>query len=283
MLLKNKQSIRVLKIVILAVSVTLLFTSCISQAIDDGSRQTPKPAIAQVSIPQQTVTSMTPTQTIAPFLNENTSNSNELFAPIIDAYAELEKSGYTSYDKDIIGDSLLAESNGSTYNFGWDNKPTLMYAYYDINGDSLPELLIGSEDSITGIYVLQNGMPVSVIQVETRHDLSLSIDSDGICVIEDSAGHMGSATDFFYTINKDGKLVTLDKLYTNGDIKKDGELVGHFRTKDVLGKEVSITEKEYCSLLRKYGSIGYEPFEDVEVGKDRMNDVSWKPVETYNK
>ncbi|TJY42456.1 hypothetical protein E5161_10745 [Cohnella pontilimi] len=153
-----------------------------------------------------------------------------------------------------------------------------MYAYYDINGDGSPELLIGADKSISGIYVLQNGTPLSVIQVESRHVLRLLMDIDGNSVIEDSWGHMGYATDFFYTIDEEGKLVVLDKLFTNGDVKKGDEFIGHFRAKDVLGKEVSINEDEYCSLIRKYGSTGYEPLEDT--GKERMIGVIWKPVAT---
>jgi hypothetical protein len=277
-LVKNKQSIGILKIVILAVSVPLLFTSCIPQSVENGIRQTTTPSTAPMSTLQPIVISTAPTQATTPILHENTSRDNDLFAPIINAYAVLERSGYTSFDKDLIGDSLLAVSKGSTYNFGWDTQPTLMYAYYDINGDGSPELLIGADKSISGIYVLQNGAPVPVIQVESRHDLRLLMDIDGNSVIEDSWGHMGYATDFFYTIDEDGKLVTLDKLFTNGDDKKGDEFIGHFRAKDVLGKEISITEEEYCSLIRKYGSTGYEPLEDT--GKARMIDVTWKPVAT---
>ncbi|HEX9061774.1 MAG TPA: hypothetical protein VF941_16470 [Clostridia bacterium] len=312
MLLKKKRSIWVLKIVTLSVSITLLLTSCIPQTIDNGIRKTPAPSISpkstlqpiatptdptqatqaidngivQTPIPsiapvptrQPIVASTAPTQITPPILSENTSHGNELFAPIIDAYAALERSGYTTFDKDIIGDSLLIVNGGRSYNFG--DKPTLTYAFYDINGDGSPELLIGADKSISGIYVLKNANPVSVIQVESRDYLGLLMDSDGKCVIEDSHGHMGYATEFFYTIDEDGKLKTLNKLYTNGDVKKDGELIGHHRAKDVLGKEVSITEEEYCSLIRKYGSTGYEPFEDT--GKGRMIDVIWKPVATYN-
>lgn len=125
------------------------------------------------------------------------------------------------------------------------------------------ELLIGADETISGIYVLQNGTPVSVIQVESRYNLNLLMDSDGECVIEHSYGRMGYAREFFYKIDEDGKLVTLDKLFTNGDDKKGNEFIGHFRAKDVLGEEVSITEEEYCSLIRKYGSTGYEPLEDT--------------------
>lgn len=54
-----------------------------------------------------------------------------------------------------------------------------MDAVYDINDDASQELLIGADESISGIYVLQNGTPVSVIQVESRHNLSLLMDWDG--------------------------------------------------------------------------------------------------------
>ncbi|MDP4091207.1 MAG: hypothetical protein Q8930_18325 [Bacillota bacterium] len=236
-----------------------------TQVIDNGITQTP------------TVTK----QNTTPILRGNTSPGNDLFAPIINAYAELEGSGYASFHKNIIGDSLLAVDKGSTYNFGWDKKPILMYSIYDINGDGSPELIIGADESISGIYALQNGTPVSVLQVESRHNLNLLMDSKAKCVIEDSWGHTGYATEFFYTINEVGKLVTLDKLYTNGDDKKDAANIGHFRAKDVLGKEVSITEEEYCSLIRKYGSTGYEPLKDI--GKARMIDVIWESVATYNK
>jgi len=222
---------------------------------------------------QPIVISTAPTQDTTPILHENTSHDNNLFAPIINAYAALERSGYTSFYKDLIGDSLLAVDKGSTYNFGWDTLPKLLYAYYDINGDGSPELLIGADKSISGIYVLQNGTPMSVIQVESRHNLRLLMDIDG------TWGRMGYATDFYFMIDEDRKLVTLDKLFTNGDIKKGNEFIGHFRAKDILGKEVSITEAEYCSLIRKYGSTGYEPLEDT--GKARMIDVTWKPIATY--
>lgn len=263
---------------VLTVSATLLFTSCIPQATDNGVRQTSRPSIAPMSTLQPIVTSTASTQTTLPILTENTSHGNGTFTPIIDAYAALERSDYTFFDKDIVGDSLLIVNGGRLYNFG--TNPTLMYAFYDINSDGLLELLIGADETISGIYILQNGTPVSVIQVESRHNLSLLMDGDGKCVIEHSWGHMGCAREFFYTIDEDGKLVTLNKLYTNGDDKKDNGFIDHFRAKDVLGKEVSITEEEYCSLIRKYGSTGYELLEDT--GKVRMIDVIWKPVANYN-
>lgn len=243
-----------------------------------GLTNTTKGSLIDLRQNKKIHTVMTSDRTIDNAKPENTSHGNGMFAMIINAYAGIERSGYTSLDKDIIGDSLLAIDKGNTYNFG--SKPTLMYAFYDINSDGSPELLIGANKSISGIYVLQTGMPVSVIQVESRHYLSLLMDSDGKSVIEDIWGHMGYATNFFYTIDEDGKLLTLNKLYTNGDDKKGDKFIGHFRAKDVQGKEVSITEEEYCSLIRKYGSRGYEPFEDT--GKERKIDIIWQPVATYD-
>jgi len=223
-----------------------------------------------------------PVQTAPPVLTADLDIPPECrpYAPVIDAYAVLEKSGYVYYYRDVIGDSLLAMSGGSTYNFGWDSKPKLEYALYDINGDGSPELLIGTGGAIAGIYTLQNGVPVSVIQVEDRNNLDLSIDSGGACVIGDSSGHMDYATDFFYSLDKSGKLVTLDKLYTNG-LNRDrsaGEPVAHLRARDVNGEEVSITEDEYCALIQKYGASGYCPSKDI--GEPRSVSLDWNPILT---
>lgn len=270
-----------ISVLVCLLAVFALLTGCTQEkdSFDDSYNDT-TPSIPQTStiqtitMPPAAVEKTTTQTNKTSILRENTLPGDGGFAKIIKAYAELEKSGYKSFDKALIGDSVFTENDGSTYNFG-DN-PAIMYAYYDINKDGTPELLIGAEESISGIYILKNGNPVSLIQVEARSNINLLKDSTGNCVIEDATGHMGYATECFYTISKDGKLVTLDILHTNGDNKKDDELIGHFRTKDVLGKEVSITEEEYCSIIRKYGSTGYEPFEDM--GKGRNIDLVWKPV-----
>lgn len=47
-------------------------------------------------------------------------------------------------------------NKGHTYIFGWNQLPILKYAFYDINADGLDELLIGTNNSISGIYTLLN-------------------------------------------------------------------------------------------------------------------------------
>lgn len=225
-------------------------------------------------------TPVVPTQTASTNTEDARVPSNgEKFASILDAYAELERSGYTQFDEVLIGDSLLSGQGSRTYNFGRDAKPAIMYAFYDINADGLPELLIGAEESIAGIYALRNGKPVSVIQVEMRRNLDLLIDSDGNIVIEDSKGKMDFATEFFYGLSETGELVTLDKLYTNGLDIRDGEPVGYFHAKDVDGEEVSISGEEYCSLIQKYGAQGYGTLEEMR--ESSAVRLIWTPILTH--
>jgi hypothetical protein len=211
----------------------------------------------------------------------------ESFLSVINAYAVFEVNGYTFYYKDIIGDSILIQDGGFSYRVEIIKKPVLMYAFYDIDGDGISELLISAYESTTGIYALQNGKPISVTQLtDDRHGLNLRIDSNGKCVIEHSYGHMDTAEDFFYTIGENGELVVSDKLYSNGldwsdaYVDESGEIIGdlkYFRSKDVDGEEVSITEEEYRTLIQKYGSYGYgfEYSEDIE---QRAIIPEWKPI-----
>jgi hypothetical protein len=87
---------------------------------------------------------------------------------------------------------------------------------------------------------------------------------------------MGAAKEYFYTVDDNGTLETLDILYTNGDIFEDNVFIGHARAKDVQGMEVDITEEEYCATIRKYGSSGYEPLEDI--GEERLAEIEWYSI-----
>lgn len=204
------------------------------------------------------------------------NNEEEIFKPILEAYAELESSGYTKFDENLIGDSLLVDKNEKEYNFPAKDRLILSYSFYDINSDGLEELIIGADESISGIYSLQSGTPTSIIQVQFKYNLSLLNGSDNNCVIEHSSGRMGSAVESYYSIDKDGKLSILNVLYTTGDIMEDDELVGHYRAKDVLGEKNSITEEEYCDLIQKYGSAGYELF--CNIATESIIKLKWNYI-----
>lgn len=201
-----------------------------------------------------------------------------LYAPIIDAYATLEQSGYTVIDESLIGDSLLAAQQNGTYNFGWDELPELGYAIYDLNSNGSPELLIGAKSYgdyiLSGIYTLSSGSPVSLIQVEDQCSLSVTADLNNNCVIGYSWGHMGAAGEVFFTLVPDAEteyLGLLCELYTEpGDpapIRFEGDYTGE-------GENVRITEEEYASIIQQYGALGYETF-DTE---PRNVSFDWAPI-----
>ncbi len=213
-------------------------------------------------------------------LNEISQKSSDerLFAPIIYAYRDYEQSEFTSFDENIIGDSLLVQDNGISYNTGWNNNYDLYYSFYDINNDGTYELIIGANKYITGIYSIQNGKPVSILQVEDRYTILLNVGIDNNIVISNSWGRMGYAAEFFYTINKFGSLMVLDTLFTLGD-NKSGDEWSHFRAKEVNGEMIDITEEEYCMLIRKYGNYGYEPLE--EINPTPNIELEWKLIADY--
>ena len=201
------------------------------------------------------------------------------YAEILNACAEFEQSDFEVSDEALFGDSLLANKNDYTYNFG---DAPLTYAYYDINKDGIMELLIGADSyNLIGVYILQDNKPISVMQVENRHNLCLLMGENDNPVIGHSWGHTEVGADFFYAVDKNGKLKVLDKLYTNGLDRTNynaetGEGLRFFRAKEVNGKQVDITEEEYLALLRKYGSRGYGAIileSDIKEIK-----LDWKPV-----
>jgi hypothetical protein len=211
---------------------------------------------------------------------EAASIDYDLYSPIVDAYAALEDSNYSYFDAELIGDSLLSKQKDGTYNFGWEDIPTIMYSLQDLNGDHILELLIGADSGygcrIAGIYALQNNRPVSILQVRDRELIELIQNSEGNCVIKKWWGSMGYAEEVFYTIDEDGRLVTLDA--TRTDSVSMGESYVTVRYKDVSGEEVEITEEAYVEILRKHGANGYEG----EYYNDAVVEISvtWHPALT---
>ncbi|GLC80071.1 hypothetical protein [Lacrimispora brassicae] len=259
------------KRVISTISLMLLATGCLNNSQPTGTVST--------------------TQTV----NVGDYNYVDQYKSVINAYIGLEQSGYTSYDESILGDDVCLIPNGDgSYFIGYDTKPSLMYAFYDLNGNGIPELLIGADLGeadgaampdvfITGIYGLQDGKPVSLIQVDAWSQLNVFSNNSDISIIKITSGtHIEYVAEKFYMIDEKETLITLNKLYTYGKIndyyEPDDIIYSH--TKDVDGKEVSITEQEYFALMQKYGSVGYLN----RVGDLKDNEIvidSWKPLTAY--
>ena len=239
----------------------------------------------------QSMGNVSTTQTV----NVGADNFVDEYKPVVNAYIALEQSGYTSYDESILGDDVcLTPNGGGSYFIGYDTKPSLMYAFYDLNGNGIPELLIGAELGVadgaaesnvfvTGIYGLQDGKPVSLIQVGAWSQLNVFADNSGNCIIKKISGtHIDYVEEYFYKIDKNETLIMLDKLYTYGKINDYNKVddITYSHTKDVNGREVSITEQEYLTLMQKYGSAGYlDTTGDLKANEIVIN--SWKPLTAY--
>lgn len=229
-------------------------------------------------------------------INGNTVNYTDFYKPIINAYLELGKSDYTSYDEKVLSkDVCLIPGGSGSYFIGDDKKPTLVYAFCNLGGDDTPELLIGADlgiadgDTIgsnvfvTGIYGLQDNKSVSLIQVGSWGWMHLLTDKNGNPVINETMGtHIDYVEENFYKIDKNETFITLDKLYTYGKIndydKPDDIIYSH--TKNNNGKEVPITEQEYLALMQKYGSVGHLD----NTGDFKENEIvinSWKLLSMY--
>jgi hypothetical protein len=229
-------------------------------------------------------------------INGNTANYADFYKPIIDAYIELEQSGYTSYDEKILSkDVCLIPGGSGSYFIDNDNKPVLVFAFCNLGGDDTPELLIGADLGtadgaatgsnvfVTGIYGLRDDKPVSLIQVCDWSQLNFFADNDGNPVIKKNSGtHIDYAEEDFYTIDKNETLITLDKLYTYGKINdyNKPDDISYSHTKDINGKEVRITEQKYLALMQEYGSVGYLD----NTGDFKANEIvinSWKLLSMY--
>lgn len=225
----------------------------------------------------------------------DTASYAEFYKPIINAYIALEQSGYTSYDENILSkDVCLIPGGNGSYFIGFNEQPMLVYAFCNLGGDDTPELLIGADLGaangatesnvfVTGIYGLRDDKPVSLIQVGDVSQLNFITDNNDNPVIEKISGtHIDYAEEDFYKIDKNETLETLDKLYTHGQINdyNKPDDISYSHTKDIDGKEVSITEQEYLALMQKYGSVGYLN----NTGDFKANEIvinSWELLSMY--
>ena len=202
-----------------------------------------------------------------------------LYAPILNAYAELERSDFEVYDEALIGSLNFASYRPKR------DRTSIVYAFYDTNQDGSMELLIGARvklsnseyESIYGIYALQDSKPMPVFQEETSSAIYLCMYYENHPVIEFIWGRMDVAEDFFYVVDESGKLKALDKFYTNGCDRTDEENPRYSRAKEINGEQASITEDEYLVSVQKYGGLGY----GLDQGEPSREIVlEWGPIKT---
>ncbi|MCL2377393.1 MAG: hypothetical protein FWC76_08390 [Defluviitaleaceae bacterium] len=213
------------------------------------------------------------------------SSWHEAYATILNAYAKFELSDFTLLAEDLMERSIIAVvsyySTRRADPIGWD-RPSILYVFHDLNGDGIPELFIGANGAISGIYTLQDGQPVSLIQVGWHDGLALTTDVYDNYIIQHMWGRMSHGAETIYGLDENGHLFMRDRLITHGHWWRYSEcgeypyIYGFYRARYIDGEEVSITEEEYVALLMKYGIWGYFPM--LEMDEPRFVDLAWEPI-----
>jgi len=204
---------------------------------------------------------------VMPFSQEDVVFSSdtpgiEPFVELINAYVQLELSGFTEFDERLIGHSYFAEIVRysllrAAMPWWWmtvnlEASP-IMYALHDISGDGIPELFIGAEHGIAGIYTLRRGTPVSIAQAHWRTSLSLKTDIDGGYIIALPVPPWFDSGERVYALGENGDL---NLLFTIMLYDWHLGVDGITRVKYVDGEGVGLTLEEHTALVRRYGLCG---------------------------
>lgn len=128
-----KRSLKVYRIIIAVVIVLLVLCSCRVYDSKSGKNQAPAISDANTVNQEQLAPTTIPTQETTDDVIGATANLYDLYRPIFDEYMTLQQGGFEAYDIDRYGSSLLYLANVSLGDDS-DRFPTIMYAFFDING-----------------------------------------------------------------------------------------------------------------------------------------------------
>ena len=263
-----------------------LFGACEGYRVDytnDDYCHEPKsvlvPTFTQEPVPE-------PTPKVIP---ESASESTVPFASIIYFYKTLEQDNFINLDME--SDAIVGQLHPIVWRYNMGIAPEswrVMYALYDISGNGQMDLIIGATTGqwvgpciayIVGIYTLSDGIPLPVIRYTGGSGrISLYTDVKGNVNIVSGSGRGGEALEFFYTIDKNGKLIELFWIQThNFDLMRWEEygLNARDRFKSINGDSFAITEDDYVDLMVFFGSGGYEPIRRIN---PRPVNLEWKYI-----
>jgi len=194
------------------------------------------------------------------------------YQEIIEAFSTIERSERTGEIDPIWYDVLLIDYQSfAGFHHNFYRNGHLMFALFDLNGDEIPELMVGIQNtwgstvSPFAIYTLQDGEPKLVISHFFTTRIGLTTDGNQNPVITNIRGRLGFSNEDFFQLGADGSLITLDRITTsdsNRTFDADGFLIGDpwTFTKEVNGEWVNITRAEYEALMEWYGIMGYATF-----------------------
>ena len=237
----------------------------------------------------------------------------ELYAPIIDAYAKLERFGYIISDKELISDRLLeveidwgervSESLARNkqwipFSFGLNELPKLMYSLYSINTNELwadnSELLIGVEfngvTEIISIYAIERydyrtntepdnyGSGVrAVFDVADRDIINtiITVNTEGYGVITTTRqGNLGETYEYFQILGSGIGAGWLDMIQTIDPRQRFR--VCYIGPCDYCDDGLErISEEEYLEVIQEFGTGGYDIDGVIEA---RYVNLEWRPI-----
>lgn len=295
-----------------------ILTACHGNMPDSGV-ESPQPTASPTLSPTISPTiSPTVSPTISPTVQPTTPPAAEtvidyvvlLYTPIINSYANLEQSGYTITEADLITDGLLNVQHGwgvsvteSLLNnktwipqkYGLDALPKLMYSLHSMDGfrPNRPEPIIGAESDgvieIISIYVIElyslggeaesYGAGVrNVFGAAGRDYLSttLTLSDDGLSIITTMlrGGEVG-IYEYFQIVGAGIGVGWMEHILTVGAQRYSVCYIGP--CEHCADGLISITEDEYIETVRRLGASGYNTAVTIEAGHV---DLQWLPV--YN-
>jgi len=194
------------------------------------------------------------------------------FMVILNAYAEFVRSDFTEVDLELIGHSYLVRWAYSGCHSDWVDSvpPTIVYAFRDINGDGVPELLIGNltpwdEVFIRVIYSMQSGTPAPFISDEMRGGIGVWMDIYGDYIISAGTTRMGTVEYNVFLLDESGKLRKLDSVSMSEvwDTAEGNPNVFRY-TRFVDNEIIPITVDDFYDFFTRFGirtDVGRVEFE----------------------
>ena len=136
------------------------------------------------------------------------------FAPIVNAYAEAWQSRWLYYDEYLIGNSSVVQLA-----LGANLSGVLVYGFHDLNGNGIPELILGTNSGdafihIHEIYTIQDGKPIALFQSGLRIHRWLSVDNDGNHIIRFVWGRFDYWAATLYRFDMNGELIFIAEINT---------------------------------------------------------------------
>jgi hypothetical protein len=231
----------------------------------------------------------------------------ELFSPIIESFAMLERTGFTHFEyipntdrfqfehefdeTQWIEQSITEIQAWVLNNFDSDDLPSFSYALYPLSGEKVMELIISlanDDHKIVGVYRLLGTHRIFAHTNlnERVFNITLTIPSDesffGDIVIITSTSRLsnGELQEYFKLTGPAVGVGWLEMIRTNNMRQR-------FRVSyccnDIEGREgcvcadfdFTLSEEEYLEIIRRFGTAGYNVAEIVEA---RHIHLEWKPV-----